>query len=459
MIKNKHYLINYFLITLSTTLSIYIYFSSNNSYRNMYILPIIYTLCFVFSFSRLLFKSKNPFYYVFVGVSFFRYIVLPGLITYTSYYSGRSLIPPTDESISLAIMLISYELIAISIYIRYKTKKSIEYSSKNIEYSNKNIIYILFVFFSISLLVIRPDVLKYINIIKPSYLMNEINLSTIDNLIIYIFIVAKQLLFIILSSKLSNLYKKSKKNIFVLLNVLVLLLNITIYFGTNRSDVLITAIVSLILLYRLYGKQVLPYIIITSIVIVLLVLVITKSRQMVSISKGTSKLIDFTDMVQAYTGGIYNVAIAIETKIMFPEASSLIVLLFDIFRPMLGINLFLKNMNVNYSNIYFNKRMWINIDRRSQIIPMVGQSYLFFGRILSPIISLFTIKIMYSFEKIRMKTDSIELYYFLTLVLTRFGFMMGQNTMNLINDLSYNLFLFALIYIANKYFYKRRSSI
>ena len=48
------------------------------------------------------------------------------------------------------------------------------------------------------------------------------------------------------------------------------------------------------------------------------------------------------------------------------------------------------------------------------------------------------------------RSIDIEVYYFLSLVMIRLGFRWGQNTMNIINDLSMNLFLILIIYYINK---------
>lgn len=163
---------------------------------------------------------------------------------------------------------------------------------------------------------------------------------------------------------------------------------------------------------------------------------------------GRSELIDRTDFLQVYLGGPYNVAIAVDTKESYPEAGKAEVLFFDIFRPMIGVNFLVKNMDIKYSNIYFNHRIFKS-DNRSQIIPMVGQSNLFFGALLSPLLSVLFILLAYTLNKFVNKSSNVLVYYFFVLSVARMGFLMGQNTMNMINDLSFNIFLFLIIYWLN----------
>ncbi len=81
---------------------------------------------------------------------------------------------------------------------------------------------------------------------------------------------------------------------------------------------------------------------------------------------------------------------------------------------------------------------------------MIGQGNLFFGFILAPLFSLFFIHLHYYFEKKVHETKSVEVFYFLNLAIVRLGFFMGQNTMNMINDMSMNLVLFLGVYYLNK---------
>jgi len=199
-----------------------------------------------------------------------------------------------------------------------------------------------------------------------------------------------------------------------------------------------------------FGKIINRYATVGFFLLIVIIGSVSQHRENVSITGGSNTLVDVTDLFQVYTGGPYNVAISIETKDYYPEASHLSVLLFDVFRPMIGVNILLKDMPQVYSNIYFNMRMWTHVDRRSQILPMIGQGNLYFGFLFSPIFSILFVLLAYFLERIYQSTIPLELYYFIGLALIRLGFMMGQNTMNMINDISMNLFLFLLVYFFNK---------
>lgn len=116
---------------------------------------------------------------------------------------------------------------------------------------------------------------------------------------------------------------------------------------------------------------------------------------------------------------------------------------------MIGVNIFIKNLPIDYSVLYYNQRYFFS-DKVTQILPMIGQGNLYFGYIGAPVITMTFISIAYYFQRVIERSHNIEICYFLTLATARMGFMLGQNTMNMVNDMSYNLLLFLFIYFLNK---------
>lgn len=450
---------NIIVLFFCIVLSIYIFFNTDHSgYEKLFLLPLIYSICFNFILSKVLFRELNIFIVIFFAVSFSRFVVLPFLIVLSGYYGGRSSMPPAYDSYDLALTIMMYELIVSSIFIYFLDKKerSNRSRNKNLSISKKNYIYWIFGITIVFISVLNTNIIKAFNFIIPkenAYKSFD-DFSMIQSLSIYGLLIFKQILFVMMSYYLSKKYNVNKKKIYIYISLLLAIMNILIYFGTNRSDVIMTAIVSFLTLYTLFGKEIKKYMIILGIVLTIVIYGISSYRAEVSISGNTSELIDFTDKLQVYLGGPYNVAIAIETKEMFPQANNVEVLLFDIFRPMIGANIFIKHLPIKYSNVYFNERIWLSIDRRSQIIPMVGQGNLFFGVILSPILTLVFIRLAYYLNRKIKYCNRVELFYFFNLSIARMGFMMGQNTMNMINDLSMNLFLFLVIYWINNFISK-----
>jgi len=463
MVLNHKSIVSFLIVSISLLTSVIVFFYTNyEGYELLFLHPLTY----IFVYSLVLSKTLNRdrlrlFFIVLIFISFLRYVLLPLLIVISEHYGGRSFREPNSETIFIAILLMNYELIVYALFIAYKESKSKRKTAqKNYMHGNKNwfigkkgidLGYILFIMLTIVGISLYPSSLFNINFIFPTSLDLEYETSLIENLVIYSILISKQLIFIMIVRKLYLRYLNNGSLLYIYLSFLVALFNILIYSGTNRSDILISALISFLVLYKLYGKVTKKYMVLGALLLFIIINIVTQARDHMGISRGTDKLIDTADTVQVYTGGVYNVSIAIETNEIIPDDEYLGMLFFDIFRPMIGVNIFVKDLPFQYSNIFFNKRMWLSIDRRSQILPMIGQGFLYFGFFLAPIFGLLFINLFYFLERKLHDTNSLEIYYFLSLVMVRLGFLMGQNTMNMINDMSMNLVLFLIVYYFNKF--------
>lgn len=450
----KLFLIRIIIFCIGSFSTIYIFFENDHlGHKLLFIFPFAFTILFIFLLSKVLIQSKNNiFIIVFCLVSFLRYVILPFFMTFSNFYGGRAILPPSNESTNFAIILMLLELLFSSVLIYYMMKKNNKYVNENIIISKKFDIYYLFILFTIILSLLFPNVYNNLNFIIPS--INNGTGGLTENIVLYCVIISKNLIYAILITKLRSNYIKTKNQIYIILSILVTLLNISIYVGVNRMDIVINFLVCTYLLNKLYGKVIRKYIIIFVVLIIAIFYMVTLTRQYSSFS--TSVLINITDFLQVYLGGIYNVALAIETPVFYPQVRSLGVLMMDIFRPMIGPNILLSNVDIPYSTIFFNYRIRPNSNIISQILPMIGQGYIYFGFYFSYIFTFIFIFIQKNLQKIINRSNKIEVYYILSLSSARLGFMMGNNTMSLINDLSMNLLLFFIIFVLNEKFTFRK---
>lgn len=412
-------------------------------------LPLGYALCFFILFitSR---KNIGLFHYILLGIGFLRYVVHPFISEYLGGYVGRSNTPPDPASFDLAVIIMLIELVAVSfaiiIFEKIHNKKV---GKTNVVESKLKFLGVKVTFFllllSFVLLFFHPKALLMVHFIKP--VLNElesIELGTLEIFSGYFFIISKQLFFINVLYFLSNKYREGRKQ-YLFFGAIFFFFNVAIYFGTNRTDLLINALVSYIFFVKYFGKQAHKMAVLVLPLTLLLLSIITSARNYEK-SAGEEYLHTSNDYIQTYFGGVYNVAIGIEIETYYPEASNPEILVFDILRPMLGVNVLVRNWDLKYSNIYFNDRLWRHVDRRSQILPMVSQSFLYFGIYGCWLLSVSFLALYYFLRRYEKSSENHEeIKYFLTLSLIRLGFLFGQNTMNLINDLSMNLFLVLLI--------------
>ncbi|WP_249745459.1 capsule biosynthesis protein CapI [Mesobacillus boroniphilus] len=442
------------VLTIGIVSSIYIAYNVNKSgYELLFMLPLVYGCVFVFFISPILFKKFNMFIAVFSLVTFTRYVILPILIVFSGWYGGRSSVPPAASSYDLALKLMSFELLVVSIVIYFLFKKlsnKNEFSKTIVKLPNNKFVYLLFIFVSFLLLGLSPNALTTFSFIIPSENMMDLGEgSSLETLTTYFLITSKYIIFLLMMSYCYKKYVISSKKKYIWLSFLIVLLNILILFGDNRSDFIITAIVSLFLLYKLYPKQSKIPIIIVIITIIIVTAFITSHRNTVTYTRGDNPMVDITDTLQVYLGGPYNVAIAIETARLFPESSTPINLVYDLLRPAMGFNLILKHVDgFEFTNYLFNYRLFFS-DHVSQIMPIIGQGYYYFGFVFSPLLIIGFIILVYYLIKSIQRQNRIELIFFLSIPITRLGFAMGQNAGILINDTTFFLFLNLLVFYLN----------
>src|SRR5699024_1560923 len=231
----------------------------------------------------------------------------------------------------------------------------------------------------------------------------------------------------------------------IILVSIVTILNALIFFGTNRADFIFTFIVSLIILVYLYGKYGIALNLVFISLLPFVINGISSYRRQGTVTDGEGAMVVLTDKLQIYLGGIYNVAISLD----LPERTgNILLLLADIFRSAIGPNIFLKNLDFITSSQLFNYRIF-SVSQVSQIIPMIGQSQLYFGFFLSPLLGMIFITLAVFFTKIIIKSNRFDLVFIFMLTSGRLGFVMAQNGSILLNDLTSLIPLFLILYYLN----------
>ena len=255
---------------------------------------------------------------------------------------------------------------------------------------------------------------------------NYVGLESVDTLtaIITIFLNTSRILIylIIVRWCMLNIHPKSPILSFIFVSIITIV-NSLVFFGTNRADFVFNFIVNLVVLIYLYRKLGIGLSMILMTVLPIVVSNLSSYRNSTSITKGANKLIDFTDNIQVYLGGIYNVALSLDLQ---SPNNSPWILLIDIFRSAFGPNLILKHISIVPSVNLFNNRIYLN-DHVAQIIPMIGQSNLYLGHIFAPVLGVAFIFLAIFIVKEIIKVKRLELIYVLTLFSGRLGFVMAQN--------------------------------
>ena len=376
------------LLTSIISVIISVIYNRHEGYNLLFLLPITFLILYFFIYRRVLFNEFRVFLTSFSIITYIRYVVMPIFIVISGYYEGRSIVSPSNDNYRNAILLMIYEFIVLSVVIllfesRYNKNRKLKIIKKEIELPKNKFMYLVFLGVTLLAVLIRPQALNMFSFIVPRMSgLDYLNTLSIDVAIVtYMLFTSKFLIYILIISYLYNKYKKSNNRIYKTFAFLATFINISIFYGLNRSDLVIPACASILLYMNLFkDKNIIKYAFI-GVLIVFLISSIGVSRQLASISKNQSKIIDIADMIQGYFGGVYNVAISIETYQYYPEVRNISRVMYDTFRPFIGFNVFLKNSEMEPTNNFFNKRIYFN-DHTAQIVPMVGQGYIHFGYIL-----------------------------------------------------------------------------
>jgi len=424
-------------------------------YEYAVFMPAAYLFCILCVLKKDEVSISQPFIMVLLVAGAFRYVIQPLLISYEGGYTGRSLVEPDLDSYRLATILSVYELFVVSLFIYFYQNKNKHKPKNDINISTPPVIFSFgALVIAIGMLFFNPDALSYISFVMPNPLtkFQAVEPSFITKLSAYTFIISKQIFAITLLVHFYKKYNKNKKLRYKIIASFVCIVSVFIYFGVSRIDFLVSAL-STYAIYRIFfGKVGFAKIALGVLVLLMMFNLITEKREYVEVERTNSeRLLEYS---QAYTGGIYNVAIGVEVKEWFPEASSFKVLAFDFLRPVIGLNLLVKNLDIKYSNIYFNDRVWTHVDRRSQIMPMIAQSNLYFGAIFAPVLTVLFVWIGLKINDYAGSTGNVCMKYFAIFCAFRFGLVFGQNSMNLLNELSFSLIMPALIIVAFSFFQK-----
>lgn len=452
----------FLIVSFSLLVSVCVLFVVREpGYRLYFLHPLVYAVSYACVLGPAVRRSSaRAFVSVFALIAGIRFVVLPLLVVVSGHFYGRSRVDPLPDSFMHAISLMILELVLCTLLIAFMERKKsapISRAGSGPELRKKaNVGYWGFGVVVVAMAVLFPQGLLNLSFVVPSALSRDMqDMSVGVNFTAYTILVLKNLAFAVFAANMARRFRSGGSKLWILLAVFGALVNVSIYWGSSRSDIIITGVASAILLNWLFGPVVRRYFVLGAALVVVAVALVSVERETITYTRGGDAVTDIADTFQVYTGGVYNVAIAIETVDYFPEARGAGVLMMDLFRPMLGPNILLKDSPYLYSNVYFNQRMWTHVDRRSQIVPMVGQGYIHFGSLLSPLLTLIFVGLAYFISHIMSSTRSPEIYYFCGLVVVRMGFMMGQNTMNMINDLSMNLFLFFGVYLINRVLSRR----
>ena len=112
MTKNFFYvfILNLIVAIVSTLSGLYIALNDNVAwgYELLYLLPLVFGLCFILLLSKPLLTSRSIFLWTFIIFAILRYLALPVLMINQNYFTGFAYYSPHPSSVNKGILLMLY---------------------------------------------------------------------------------------------------------------------------------------------------------------------------------------------------------------------------------------------------------------------------------------------------------------------------------------------------------------
>lgn len=428
--------------------------------NNLIVLPLLF-VCLYFllpMFSRYMFNNIGI---TIVNITMLiRYVISPLLM---SVYGVNVDIGMSTSigSQTKAINLMIFEMVVIIITFCILHKRF--YSNKN-EFremkAKSNLFGWAFVLFSFVIVLSNPEVLaRYTFIWSASQLKSK---DVVESVSLFFLIV--QLAQIVVTIGVINwmykFYEYNKNIIWLFLSFIVIGISSSFITGTSRFSIILPLVTGLFTIYILY-KNYRKVIIILSVGMSLLLIAVSTllkqntitSQSNTSIAESNSTFENLNTDLQLYFSGVSNVAHSIDTSNIYaPFQFDAIIA--ELFRSVIYLNsLFGQHASsLTLFNEVFYQRPLVS----DQILPMIGQGYLYFGPYLAPILSVISIILVMVLDKKIYKSDSVFKIYIMSYLCIKLSlFFMANATIQMSFFTNFFIILLIISYLNKKFIVKK----
>lgn len=429
-----------FIVTLA-------YFSNFASgYKGMIILPILFLILYCFIFQSLRNKGLPFTVYGIIIMQWIRFVLMPPVCAAAGENVGFFYINPMTESIEFAILMMIYEMLAISVFslLWFNSKKISSISKRKVKgflLSGNMFVYLIFILLAI---IIVFSVGKNYNLLHFGYIpiqAERLGDMTDTYLVLarQIVIIALFLIFLWTVNYCKIKYEKTSRRIYVDIAIIIAIINVAIIVGERRTAQIYSASISMWILLKtfpMYKKRIFASIG-TMALIVLSLMSIYKffaafqyGSYIAALSNSNADAGWLSRTLQSYFFGPENIASTIEfSKSIGLNISNMI---FDLSRSTFGISFLLKGKGGLTSEL-FNTYIYGKPTVSGHLISGLGYGYIYFGALLSPVIVIINIIISSKVEKKLYESQSYEMVYLIGYIVVRFSTNLFINTAPLIN--------------------------
>lgn len=390
----KKYFIVWEIVNIIVSFLCMILSIRNNINYNFYLLPLVFSLLFFICKNLKNLIGKYPGITVCLFVMFMRYVIFPLILCKSG---NLSIYAKNYNNINWAIIIMIYEMIAIFLTLDISTKYTIKFNKSKKNRKKEEIkIRTPFIIVLIIVILLGGIYITNTNLLNSTavFAKDSIDESITDTsgMIKIVWQCLTTWIFIFFINIQKKKYDKSTDNKYIIFSIILSLCFIGItYISQSRISrwyTLVSAVSSIFLLRVLFPqkKKSITIIIIVPAIILILIASFLKS--------GVNSVFDLITVTSgdAYFAG----PVSVNNAIGLAKSCSVGItnIIYDFFNNMPIVNHFIKsgNSTVYLYNLYLG-RIFSN-SSGDQIIPLVGQSYIFFGWILSPLLSVVSIILM-----------------------------------------------------------------
>lgn len=437
----------------------------DDRYWLMWLLPVTYAFVLILINMTAGKRSKEIGYRVIKTVMLIRYVLTPITVVGSKFYSGYGP-EPSKHTMTLAIVLMVYELIAVGATIAIYSKKYKEVDNQKyiVKVRNEKS-YLIWIYILISFIIISLIDIRLIIPTNMVAITSEIEKVSLDFENAGIIGILRNVLRVSLGMALLNLINKMKTTdkIKMILSILSLVLILSLYTSKGRWDTLSISFVGIILLRNLYPKYSKTITISVGSVMIIGLTSVTIYKFLgyttVSITSYLTVIKEVIGVVskqfQAYFSGPRNIGLAIDMREVVNAKP--IWVINDLFGSFPGLSQYF-DQNIRF-NLLFNRYIYIG-NTVSQIIPLVGIGYNAFGFLLSPIVTVVFITLVLKLNDLYKRQIFISNKYLLLYMIIYTSMCMGMNIQILTNKY-YAVFIPSALLIfvnrrVNKLFYRGR---
>ncbi len=436
-------------------------------YGLIVILPITYGFVFLFMLYPSIIKNKSYTTTLFTFACALRYVLHPLLVSIYPNYGFSGFHNSDVNSISFAILLMTYELIVCSSMLTYfvsKSKKTDKIKKdRYIGFPDGNGIILVFIVIALIITIISPSVFSKLNFFmlksNTGNRISSVNSSTIEYITRQIFQIGRLALYIVIVVLCKNKFKVNQKKIYINIALFASILNLGIIIGEARSGQVQFAFAAAYLLSQCFPKQskrIIRVILLTAGLIIVFMTIYKHfyafkyDSYLTTISNSKLDMHEVVKTSEVYLLGPLSVSSAMLLKkstIRF----GLERLLYDFARSFMGLNFIAKKIDMQTTTIIYNLFVTNGNANNGYLLPITAQGYLYFGWILSPILLCIFLKLsLFLEEKLKTSESAYTIFFAAYLFIRTSTSIVSSNINTVITNGSMILLSAGIIYMMQK---------